>query len=73
MFKNYGLCGLKCKNGSQQIDTLAAFDDGKNVLVNTNDCPFELAKSTLDQILKDYSDITGVLTGIVEWTLSSML
>ena len=61
--KIMGCADLNAKNGSQQIDTLAVFDDGKNVLVNTNDCPFELAKSTLDQILKDYSDITGVLTG----------
>ena len=61
--KIMGCADLTSKNGSQQIDTLAVFDDGKNVLVNTNDCPFELAKSTLDQILKDYSDITGVLTG----------
>ena len=48
---------------SQQIDTLSVIDDGKNVLMNVNDCPVELAQSTFEDIKKQYDKINVLLTG----------
>ena len=38
-------------------------DDNKNVIVNVNDCPFELAKSTFKNIKKNYDKIDLLLGG----------
>ena len=63
-FKFSGCADLTAKDGnSQQIDTLSVIDDGKNVLMNVNDCPFELAKSTFKDIRKQYEKINVLLTG----------
>ena len=62
-YKFSGCADLTAKNGSQQIDTLSVFKHNDNVLVNVNDCPFELAKSTFDQIKKNYKEIKVLLTG----------
>tara|TARA_B100000989_G_scaffold48823_1_gene31933 strand:+ start:404 stop:1762 length:1359 start_codon:yes stop_codon:yes gene_type:complete len=63
-FKFSGCADLTAKEGnSQQIDTLSIIDDGKNVLMNVNDCPFELAQSTLKDIKKQYEKINVLLTG----------
>jgi UDP-MurNAc hydroxylase len=63
-FKFSGCADFYAKGGhSQQIDTLSVFDDGKNVLVNTNDAPFELAQSTFKDIKKQYEKINILLTG----------
>ncbi|NRP58437.1 hypothetical protein [Marinobacterium sp. xm-d-564] len=41
-------CGIvEKKFGSTQIDTLALFQIGGNRVLNTNDCPFELASHTI--------------------------
>jgi len=62
-YKFSGCADLSAKDGSQQIDTLSLIDDGKNVLMNINDCPFELAKSTFKDIKKQYDKINLLLTG----------
>ena len=63
-FKFAGCADFTAKEGhSQQIDTLSIIDDGKNVLMNVNDCPFELAQSTLKDIKKQYEKINVLLTG----------
>ena len=63
-FKFTGCADFNAKKGySQQIDTLSVIDDGKNVLMNVNDCPFELAKSTFKDIKKEYEQIDVLLTG----------
>ena len=63
-FKFAGCADLTAKDGhSQQIDTLSLIDDGKNVLMNVNDCPIELAQSTFKQIKKQYEKINVLLTG----------
>ena len=63
-FKFAGCADLTAKQGqSQQIDTLSIIDDGKNVLMNVNDCPFELAQSTFKDIKKQYEKINVLLTG----------
>ena len=43
--------------GSQQIDSLSVIDDGKFVLLNVNDCPFELAKHVIKKVLKEFNKI----------------
>ncbi len=63
-FKFSGCADLSAKDGhSQQIDTLSLIDDGKNVLMNVNDCPIELAESTFKQIKKQYEKINVLLAG----------
>ncbi|MDB9998301.1 MBL fold metallo-hydrolase [Alphaproteobacteria bacterium] len=63
-FKFSGCADLFAKEGhSQQIDTLSIIDDGENVLMNVNDCPFELAQSTFKEIKKQYDRINVLLTG----------
>lgn len=62
-FKHIGCADLSVKNGSQQIDTLCVIDDGNEVLVNVNDCPFELAGNHIKKIKYDYDKIDILLTG----------
>ena len=63
-YKFTGCANLNSKKiGSQQIDTISVIDDGKNVLMNINDCPFELAQSTFENIKKQYEKINILLTG----------
>jgi UDP-MurNAc hydroxylase len=62
-YKFSGCADFTAKEGSQQIDTLSLIDDGKKVIMNVNDCPIELAKSTFPEIKKQYSKINVLLTG----------
>ena len=62
-YKFSGCASLKNLNGSQQIDSLSVIDDNKYVILNTNDCPFELAKSTFEKISKNYDSVDALLTG----------
>ena len=63
-FKFAGCADFNAKEGhSQQIDTLTIIDDGKNVLMNVNDCPIELAQSTFKDIRKQYDKVNVLLTG----------
>lgn len=57
-------CGkMESSFGSTQIDTLCVIDDGKFSILNTNDCPFELASSTFPEILRQYAKIDFLLVG----------
>ena len=58
-----GCADLNVKEGSQQIDTLSILDNNKNTLMNVNDCPFDLAKSTFSKIKEEYSNIDMLLVG----------
>ena len=62
-YKFSGCADLTAKENSQQIDTLSLIDDGKNVIMNVNDCPFELAQSVFKDIKKQYEKINVLLTG----------
>ena len=63
-YKFSGCADFTAKDGhSQQIDSVSVIDDGKNVLMNINDCPFELAKATFSDIKKQYDKISILLTG----------
>lgn len=62
-YKFTGCADFTSKENSQQIDTLSLIDDGKNVIMNVNDCPIELAQSTFYEIKKQYDKINVLLTG----------
>ena len=44
-------------------------DDGKHILVNTNDCPFGIAKNTLKRIKNTYPKIDFALVGYTSASL----
>lgn len=59
-------CGLaEAKFKTTQIDTMAVFDNEKQVVVNTNDCPFDIAKNTASLIKSVYGNIDVLLVGYV--------
>jgi len=61
--KYYG-CGLIEKTfGSTTIDTLCAIDNGEQVIVNTNDCPFSLAEQSAMKIYDHYKHIDFLCLG----------
>ena len=62
-YKFLGCADMRAKDQSQQIDTIAVFDDGKHTLVNLNDCPYELVTSTFKDINKNYEKIDILMTG----------
>jgi UDP-MurNAc hydroxylase len=48
---------------SQQIDTLSIIDNEKTTILNVNDCPYELAQSTLKNIKYKFKKIDALLMG----------
>ena len=59
-------CGLaEVKYKTTQIDTIAVFDNGDQVVVNTNDCPFDIAKIVSTNIKSTYGKIDVILVGYV--------
>lgn len=49
--------------GSAQIDSLSVIDDGRHVVLNVNDCPFELAQASMALVKEHYPNIDLLLTG----------
>ena len=62
-YKFSGCANLVSPDGSQNIDTLCVLDDGRTNILNLNDVPYDLAKSTFKNILKEYEKIDTLLTG----------
>lgn len=59
-------CGIaEVKYKTTQIDTIAVFDNGNQVIVNTNDCPFDIAKTVSTNIKSSYGKIDAILVGYV--------
>jgi UDP-MurNAc hydroxylase len=57
-------CGIvEAKFGSTQIDTISVIDDGTFTVVNTNDCPFDLATDTLKAVKAQYPKTDMLLVG----------
>ena len=57
-------CGVMEKQfGSTQIDSLALFKINGNAILNTNDCPYELAAQTIKVNKLDQFDIDLLLVG----------
>lgn len=61
--KFFGCEVFKSSLGSNQIDTISIFSNKNNAIVNVNDCPFEMSKSSLEQIKLKYKKIGLLLTG----------
>ena len=51
------------KFGTNQIDTFSVIDNDEQVIVNSNDCPYEIGQSTAKMIKEQYSDIDLFLVG----------
>jgi len=49
--------------GTNQIDTFSVIDNDEQVIVNSNDCPYEIGQSTAKMIKEQYSDIDLFLVG----------
>ena len=65
---NPELCGIHTgcsvmekKYGATHIDSMCVIDDNDKVIVNTNDCLFELAKTSVSDIVKNYKKIDLLL------------
>lgn len=61
--KFFGCPQVEKSFGSTQIDSLAVIDDGRHVVLNVNDCPFELARDSLTLVREQYATIDLLLTG----------
>ncbi|HEX7378198.1 MAG TPA: MBL fold metallo-hydrolase [Pirellulales bacterium] len=59
----FGCAQVEKTFGSTQIDSLAVIDDGRYVVLNVNDCPFELARASLALVGEQYAAIDLLLTG----------
>jgi UDP-MurNAc hydroxylase len=64
--KLMGCAFLETKFGTTQIDTISVIDNGKEVIVNTNDCPYQIAENTAKQIKLQYQNIDVLLIGYVK-------
>jgi len=51
------------KFGTNQIDTMCVVDNKEEVIVNTNDCPFEIAQSVSSKVKDSYKNIDLLLVG----------
>ena len=57
-------CGLAEQTfGSTSIDSMCVIDNGNEVIVNTNDCPYELGESSAMAIKNEYDKIDFLLLG----------
>ena len=62
-YKFTGCANFLKKGGSQQIDSMAVINNNKYSILNTNDCPYELSSSVLNEIKKNFNKIDVLLTG----------
>ena len=51
------------KFGTNQIDTLSVIDNDEQVIVNSNDCPWEIGATTAKKIKEQYGEIDLLLVG----------
>ena len=64
--KLMGCNALEKNYGTSQIDTLSVIDNGNEVIVNTNDCPFPIAEKTSVKVKQLYPNIDFLLVGYVK-------
>lgn len=62
-YRHFGCGKMEKKFRSSTIDTLAVFHNGTETILNTNDCPYSLAKETIKRILNTHPTIDLLLTG----------
>ncbi len=58
-----GCATMETKYGSTQIDSMCVIENGKEVVVNVNDCPWELSHHSAKKIKNEYDKIDLLLTG----------
>ena len=57
-------CNFDNKNfGTNQIDTMSVIDNDNQVIVNTNDCPFEIGEFTARIVKESYKKIDLLMVG----------
>ena len=61
--KLFGCSVSESGYGTANIDTLAIFDNKKQIIVNTNDCPYEISEKTAKIVSKQYQNIDFLLVG----------
>ena len=61
--KLLGCVPVETKFGATSIDTMAVIDNESEVIVNTNDCPFELSKFSISKIKNYFNKIDMLLVG----------
>lgn len=61
--KYFGCAPMEVKFGSTSIDTMSVIDNGTEVVVNTNDCPYDLSFQASQTILQEYDHIDMALIG----------
>tara|TARA_Y100000741_G_C18261871_1_gene560778 strand:+ start:2908 stop:4257 length:1350 start_codon:yes stop_codon:yes gene_type:complete len=61
--KLFGCSVLEPGYGTANIDTLAIFENKKEVIINTNDCPYEISEKTAKIISKQYENVDFLLVG----------
>jgi len=60
-------CNVLEKNyGTSQIDTLSVIDNGNEVIINTNDCPYPIAEKVSFKVKQLYPNIDFLLVGYVK-------
>jgi len=62
-------CVTKDVKGSMQLDSLCVVEDGQYTLVNTNDCPFEIAEQALLEVKQNHDLIDFALVGYTSASL----
>ena len=62
-FKFHGCGKMEKKFGSTSVDTMAVFETQEHVVLNVNDCPWDLSEKTIDRVLNNHKDITFLLVG----------
>tara|TARA_B100000446_G_scaffold158083_1_gene155824 strand:- start:1414 stop:2757 length:1344 start_codon:yes stop_codon:yes gene_type:complete len=61
--KYFGCSTVEKNFGSTSIDSMFVVDNGQQVIVNTNDCPFPLAETSAATIKRKYEHIDMLLVG----------
>jgi UDP-MurNAc hydroxylase len=62
-YKQMGCAVVEEKFGATHIDSMCVIDNGEQTIVNTNDCPFDIAKFSCFEIKKFYDKIDLLLVG----------
>ena len=64
--KLMGCSSLEKNYGTSQIDTLSIIDNGDEVIVNTNDCPYPIAEKVSFKVKQLYPNVDFLLVGYVK-------
>lgn len=57
---------LETKFGTTQVDTMSVIDNEKEVIVNTNDCPYQIGLAAANIVKTQYPSVDVLLVGYVK-------